>query len=387
MANFLVLGAGRMGVVLAKDLIESSPQNKVTLVNRSEDKLKRAEDFIRSKNLFSIQKDMAVEKERKAVIEGQDVVICALLHEHSLPVLETAVHCAVHYVDLVGEAPLERLKNHKLAQKNGITVISGIGLSPGITNICVGRAVHLLDEVEKALIYVGGNPARPQPPLNYRVVYAISSLLNFYEKNVLIIKEGRLMELPPLSGLESISFPPEFPEMECFYSHGLNSLLYTMQGKIQGELSKKTIRYQGHIEGIKTLQACGLFSTQPILVNHQEVIPRRVLEAILDSRMKLGDEGDVTLMRIIVQGTRAKKSETHLFEMIDYYDQEKKYTSMSKTTSFPASLVAQMIANGELSERGVIFPENVFYGDLFETFIEKLRQKQVNLSYEVITKE
>jgi len=381
MSHFLVLGAGKMGIVLANDLIESESKSRVTLVDISFKHLKQAADFIQSKRLIPLQRDIEDEKHRYGIFEEKDVVLSALLHKHSLLALEAAVQTGVHFVDLTGEDPLGRLKYNDEAKKKGITLISGVGVSPGITNICVGRAVYLLDETEKALIYVGGNPVHPKPPLNYRIVYAVDSLLNFYEREVTILKKGEIKKIPPLSGLESISFDPPFSEMECFYTDGLNSLLYTMEGKVKNELWEKTIRHKGHAEGIQTLKACGLFSTRPIRVNDQEVIPRNILQVLLDSRMKLGEERDATLMRIIVSGKKSGKPETHVFEMINHYDEEKAYTSMAKTTCFPASIAAHMIVSGMIRQKGSLFPENIFHAGLYKPFLEALKTRGVFVSH------
>ncbi|MFC2170210.1 saccharopine dehydrogenase NADP-binding domain-containing protein [Acidobacteriota bacterium] len=156
MSRFLVLGAGKMGMVLAKDLVNSNHKNKVTLVDISFGQLKEASEFIGNERLIPVQRDVEDKEHRKEIFKDQDVAINALLHRHSLLVLEEAVRRGVHFVDLVGESPMERLKYDEEATKRGVAAILGLGVSPGITNVCVGRAVFLLDETEKALIYVGG---------------------------------------------------------------------------------------------------------------------------------------------------------------------------------------------------------------------------------------
>jgi lysine 6-dehydrogenase len=385
MSRYLVMGAGKMGIVLAKDLIESDNKNKVTLIDISSKQLQKAKKFIGSKRLIPLQKDLEKEKQRQEIFEGQDVALAALLHKHCLLALETAVLKEVHFVDLVGEKPLARFKYDSEAKKKEVTLISGLGVSPGITNICVGRAVHLLDEVDKAMIYVGGNPVHPKPPLNYRIVYAVESLLDFYERNALVIIKGKIKEVLPLSGIESIQFPHPFSEMECFYTDGLNSLVHTMKGKIKGELAEKTIRYKGHAQGIKVLKECGLFSRQPIKLHNKQIIPRELLETLLDSKMKLGKDKDVTLLRIVVEGKKSGKPTTHVFEMIDFYDSEKDYTSMGKTTSFPASIAAQMIASGRIAQRGSLFPEEIFQADLYKPLIDALKKRRVVVTHKVIS--
>lgn len=384
MSRFLVLGAGKMGLVLAKDLIESNLRNIVTLVDISTMRLKRAERFVKNNRLETLQMDVEDKKKREEIFDGHDVAVAALLHRHSLLALDAAVRKGIHFVDVVGEKPLERLRYDSAARKKKITLISGLGVSPGITNICLGRAVHLLDETEKAMIYVGGNPLRPRPPLNYRIVYAVNSVLNFYQREVQILKKGKIKKVQPLSGLEPINFAPSFPEMECFYTDGLSSLLYTMKGRIKDELFEKTIRHKGHAQGIKTLKECGFFSRQPVLLGEERVIPREFLEALLDSRMKLGREKDATLLRVIVSGKKSSKPVTHVFEMVDFYDSKRNYTSMAKTTSLPASIAAQMIASGRIRRRGSLFPEDVFQAELYKPFMEGLKKRGVIVNHKIV---
>lgn len=381
MAHYLVLGAGKMGIMLARDLITSDAKNSVTLVDIDKKQLKKAQDFIDNRRLVPVQMNMENENRRQEIYWNKDVALSALLHRHSMLALEAAVRAGVHFVDLAGEFPLHRLEYDIEARKKRITLLSGVGVSPGITNICVGRAVHLLDKTQKALIYVGGNPVHPRPPLKYRIVYAVDSLLNFYERKVTILKGGKVKDVPPLSGKELISFDLPFEEMECFYTDGLNSLLHTMRGKIHDELWEKTIRHKGHAEEVKTLISCGLFSKRPVRVRDRRVVPREILEVLLDSRIKLGREKDATLMRVIVTGEKSGRPKTHVFEMMDHFDNEKGYTSMAKTTCFPASVAAQMIVSGKIKKRGSLFPEQVFQGLLYKPFMEELEKRGVAVTH------
>jgi lysine 6-dehydrogenase len=383
MSHFLVLGAGKMGIVLAKDLLESDAQNQVTLVDIDPEQLKHASEIIRSDRLSPIPGNVEDEEFTEKIFKGKDVALCALLHTHSIPMLKAAVRLGIPFVDLVGEWPLERMGYDEEAKTKGICLISGLGVSPGLTNICVGRGVHLLDEADRALIYVGGNPVNPKPPLKYRIVYAVESLLDFYARKVPIVKGGEVREVEPLSGIESISFPAFYSEMECFYTDGLNSLLYTMKGKIQDELAEKTIRHKGHAKEINILKECGLFSHEPIQIGDQQVIPRKVLEAVLDSGIKLGEEEDVTLLRTVVKGKKSGRSEAHVFEMVDRYEREKRTTSMAKTTSFPASVAAQMIVTGKIVQKGSLFPEDIFHDELYQPFMDELGKRGVFITHEV----
>jgi len=233
---------------------------------------------------------------------------------------------------------------------------------------------------------VGGNPLHARPPLKYSILYAADSLLDFYERKTFILEKGRIKEVEALSGIEPIEFPHPFSRMECFYTDGLSSLIHTMQGKIKGRLAEKTVRYPGHARAVKNLKAWGLFSRETLPVGDLEIVPREFLMTLLDEHWKLGKEGDVTLMKVVVAGKKSGKLTTHVFEMVDYFDPEKQYTSMAKTTCFPASIAAQMIVEGKIIKRGVLFPENVFQGDLFAPFMKALKDRGVVITHKIIKK-
>ncbi|MFB0565650.1 MAG: saccharopine dehydrogenase family protein [Candidatus Aminicenantaceae bacterium] len=383
MPKFLVLGAGKMGVVLAKDLILSNEQNIVTLADISFERLKKARNFIPSDRLITLQRDVEDKNQREDLFKGQDVAISALLHKHSFLAMEASILHGVNLVDVVGEGPLERLSYDEEAKRKGVTIIPGCGLAPGIDNICVGRGVYLLDDTEKAMIYVGGNPLHPQPPLKYSIVYAAESLLDFYERKAIILEKGKIKEVEALSGIEPVEFPPPFSRMECFYTDGLSSLIYTLQGRIRDKLAEKTVRYPGHAQAIKMIKEFGFFSREPLSLFNKKVIPREFLKAILETKWKLGKEGDVTLMRVVVSGKKSGEPTTHIFEIIDFYDPKMKYTSMAKTTSFPASIAAQMIASDKITQRGVLFPENVFHGELYQPIVNALQERGVVVSHRI----
>ena len=53
---------------------------------------------------------------------------------------------------------------------------------------------------------------------------------------------------------------------------------------------------------------------------------------------------------------------------------------MARTTAFPCSIVAQMIADGEFKEAGVIHPVNIGWDErLAETFFENLSKREINI--------
>jgi len=384
MKKYAVLGAGLMGRIIPKDIFESEPRVLgVTLIDNNESALKEVYNVTGQERLEVYRLDLNDTSAAASILRGHDVVISALPHELSLIALKAAVEAKVSVVDLVGAAPEKRTALHKKAEDAGIVIIPGCGVAPGISNICVGRGVELLDETNEAVIYVGGIPKKKEPPLDYQTVYTLGSVFKAYVRKARIIENGREVEVEPLSGLEYVNFPEPVGRLEAFYTDGLASLILTMKGKISQYLAEKTLRYPGHTERIKFLKACGMLDEEPVGINSVKVKPIDFLIERLSPLLKLSPEGDLLVMRIIVKGVKNGKPQTHTFELIDEYDPETQYTSMARTTSFPAVCAARMVTGGIIDKKGVKFPEQIFSTGLFTEFISTLKKYNIQINHSV----
>lgn len=66
--------------------------------------------------------------------------------------------------------------------------------------------------------------------------------------------------------------------------------------------------------------------------------------------------------------------------MVDYFDDQHNVTSMARTTAFPASIAAQMLANGEVDQKGVVPPELAFRGKRTSRFMKELSARGVKVT-------
>ncbi len=383
MEKYAVLGAGQMGRVIAKELLNNDSDTAVSLYDSSSTALEDAANVIASERLNTQVVDICDPAKAATALEGHVAVIGALPHSLSYPAILAAIDARVSFIDLVGEAPEERIALHDRAIEAGCLILPGMGVAPGISNVCVGQGIEWLDETRNGYIYVGGIPVRKEPPLFYQTVYLLESVFNAYLRPATIIEGGKPVIVEPLSGLEEISFPEPVGVLEGFFTDGLASLSLTAGVNIENTLFEKTLRYPGHVACMKALKECGLLDDHPIDVDGLKISPRNVLIELLGEKLQLGPEGDILVMRIIVEGIRDGKEQRHIFELVDYFDVETGYTAMARTTGFPAVLAARMIAGDELPEKGVFFPEQLFIGERFECMIERLAQKGVEVQHRV----
>jgi lysine 6-dehydrogenase len=92
----------------------------------------------------------------------------------------------------------------------------------------------------------------------------------------------------------------------------------------------------------------------------------------------LGDDKDVTLLRVDVVGRRSDSHMHYTYDMIDYFDEAKQVTSMARTTAYPASIAAQMIARGEIKDKGIVPPETAFKGPTYTKLVTELAKRNIN---------
>jgi len=66
---------------------------------------------------------------------------------------------------------------------------------------------------------------------------------------------------------------------------------------------------------------------------------------------------------------------------MDFYDPEEDITAMARTTAYPCSIVAQMIAKGEMDVPGVIHPAKIGYDErLTGIFFKEMARRRINIS-------
>ena len=193
----------------------------------------------------------------------------------------------------------------------------------------------------------------PKPPLNYQIVFSVEGLINEYVERARALRGGRIIEVDSLTEIERLEFPAPFGVMEAFQtSGGTSTLPESFFGQVQ-ELDYKTIRYPGHCEQFKLLVDLGLASSEEVLIDGVRVTPRKVLGEMLMRNLPT-DEPDVVLVRVGFRGVAEGEGRNLRYDIIDRFDEETGLSAMQRTTAFPASIIAQMMAQGRTKKRGAV---------------------------------
>ena len=361
--KYLVLGAGMMGSAAAYDLAKSSPENQVVLADINVQTAKRSAGAI-GPNVQPVRLDVNSSRDLIEAMKGCNAVISAVTYSVNLQVTRAALQAGVHVCDLGGnnDVVARQIALDGEARAKGVTVIPNSGLAPGLINILAVTASKGFDTLDSILLRVGGLPRHPRPPLNYQIVFSVEGLINEYVEQALVIQDGELKHIDPMSGLEEIEFPEPFGTLEAFTtSGGLSMLPELFAGRVK-TLDYKTIRYRGHCEKFKTLLDLGFATMEPMMVGGSVKTNREFFADLLRKKLDFGDK-DVVLARATITGTHDGAAKVLAYEFVDHYDEVASITAMMRATAFPTSITAQMLAHGTISERGVKPPEQCVPGD------------------------
>ncbi len=372
--KILVLGAGRMGHGAAFDLIHNSPD--VESVTVADFHLEKAEAVANAVGgtIIAKQIDASNYDDIVALFRGHDSVISCVNYWYNVSLSKAAIEVGANFCDLGGNNYIvdEQLALDEQAKAAGVNIIPDCGLAPGMVSILAMHAASKFETVDEIHIRVGGLPQDPQPPLNYQLVFSVEGLINEYIEVARVIRDGKIAEVDSMTEIESLEFDG-FPPLEAFQtSGGTSTLPDTFLGTIK-ELDYKTIRYAGHCEKFKTMIHLGLCSSEPIIADFQNVVPRKVFGELLQKHLP-ADGPDYVLVRVEVVGDGGKRVR---YDIVDKQDEATGMSAMMRTTAFPASIIAQMMARGDVNMRGATPQEKAIDA---EKFVSELERRNIKIS-------
>jgi lysine 6-dehydrogenase len=353
MKRFLILGAGFQGRACAFDMLRSPGVAEVALADASAESLASARMFLaktaKGRAVFT-RLDVANPAAVKRAARGRDAIVSCVPYFLNLPLAKAAIEAKAHFVDLGGSTRVvrEELALHARAKRAGVCVLPDNGLGPGMISTLAVHAMSLLDRTDEVLIYDGGLPQKPAPPLNYMLTFSEHGLINEYAGEAVALKNGRLVRVPALSELDVVNVPG-LGRLEAGHAAGgLSTLAETYRGRVK-TMFNKFFRYPGHIPAMVAMRDLGFFGQDPVEVRKGlKVVPRELSAVLFRSRfLRPGDE-DVVVIHTVVRGVKDGLRTEVVHDLTDRYDRKNKMTAMMRTTAFPASIVAQMAAAGRI---------------------------------------
>jgi lysine 6-dehydrogenase len=338
--SFVVLGGvGAIGRVVVRDLFESQRRNRILIADYNAAAASAYARSFRSPRVTATFADAAHSKRLAKIFRGHVAVINCTQHDFNLNVMHAALLAMVHYLDLGGLFSWTRkqLKLHRQFKQAGLTAVLGSGCSPGITNVMTRAAADRLGRIESVRIRVGAKDFNATPD-GFFFPYSAQTVVEELTLTPWVFERGRFREVLPRTGWERVRFPQPV------------GLLWVVRTR-HSEVATIPLTF-----GRRGLSFCDF------KVSFDRGFVREVFK-----RMKNGwtvrdfaklptprsHPNDYEISRVIVRGEK----QTITVDCHARANRRWRASAGDIDTGCPPSIVAQMIATGLISERGVLAPE------------------------------
>jgi len=379
--KILVVGCGKVGSEIARDLVGSREVDSILAMDSSSHNLKLLRKRV-PKKVQTVNLSISQKQRFHALLGKVDLVCGALPGRLGFELMTETVKAGRDTVD-ISYTPRDAFVLQSKAKGVGCRVVPQCGVAPGFTNMCVGDASRRLDQMRSVEVFVGGLPEKPEPPLNYRIVFSLEDVVNEYLRPVQVIEEGKRKKVEALSGRGLTSFPG-VGKLEYFLTDGLGSLPRSYPKT--KEMHEFTLRYPGHADMMQTLRVLGFFERKLVRVGGVVVEPRQLSIELLRGAMSKGSSEDFLALRVDVKGMSGRKRIRLRYQLLDHYDRKSGVSAMARTTAYPCTSVALLMGRGEIKETGIITPERIAKDPrLFRYVLARLGERGVKMKMAMLS--
>lgn len=349
MSKILVLGAGKIGVAVAK-MLHATGDYSVTLADFAQ----RPSHLDKYPSISFQSVDVTNQKALIELLEGHEAVVSALPFYLDLDVAKAAKIAGAHYFDPTEDVQTAR-EIRKLAEDSDTVFVPQCGLAPGFIAIAAHNLVGHFDEPLDVKLRVGALPQYPDNALKYNLTWSTDGLINEYCNPCESIYEGKRHEVLPLEGLEHFSL--DGVRYEAFStSGGIGSLCETLDGKVKN-LNYKTVRYPGHRDMIK------------MLADDLNLCARReVFKDVIEHGIPLTEQ-DVVIIFVTVRGMRNGELMQESYAKKIYAEENNEdasietWSAIQLTTATAICAVVDMHNAGVLKQTGFVKQEEIDFED------------------------
>ena len=337
MKILVVGGYGGIGSCVVEKLIEFS-SHQITIAGRN---LKRARSACKTFKDYAgaLQLDVENRSTLNSAFEAFDLVInCAgPFYKYGANAAIAAIETRTHYIDICDDPdPLPKLfVLDGAAQRAGVTVLTGMGWNPGISNMAARLGANLLDEIDEVKIAwaVGSSDSSG--------LGALKHTLHGITGKIPVVRDGKQTMVPAWTGMEMVDFPAPLGELpEFLFGHpepltlprAVEAKNISVRGGISPPWNNKTLRL---------LRSLGLTNSRERIDTTAGIIHK------FDWLFGVGGTANSAL-RIDVIGNKDGQERHLVFNMIDH---------IRPLTAIPCAIGALMLLEGRIAQKGVMAPE------------------------------
>lgn len=355
--DFIIFGAtGMQGKIVARDLLENrystllcgrdKPQVKYILKKYK----KTAFKYFDAKDIYDMTEII-----RKS---GAEVVVNCVEGDWNLNILKACVVAGVHCIDLGSEVGMtkKQLKMNKELREKKLISITGCGSVPGIGNVMLGYASKKFDKIDTIEVGFAWNSNMER----FVVPFSIESIMWEFTKPAPVVNYNKWVTKTPLHTVTKHYYRKIGREETFFVMHPET---YTFYKYFKDKGVKNVHFFAGFphhsFETIRTLIRLGFSSYKPINFCGAKIAPAEFLTAVLKRLKTPKGYKEQENLWVRIKGKKNKKNKKIVMECLVPTLKGWEDAGCNIDTGMPASIIAQMIKEGIIKEKGSFAPEGV----------------------------
>ncbi len=333
----VVGGSGDIGSCVVEKLLDFS-SHQITIAGRDLKRIRAVSQSFKD-YVGAVRVDVNDRGSLTSAFGSFDLVINCVgpFYKYSANVAVAAIETRTHYIDICDDPePLSKLfALDGAAKRAGITAITGMGWSPGISNVAVRLGANLLDEIDDIKISWAAGSS------DSKGLAALKHTLHGFSGEIPVVKDGEQAKIPAWSEMELVEFPAPLGELpEYMFGHPEPITL-------SQAIEAKNISVRGGIcpswnnRVLRLLRSLGLTKSKGRI---------DAVAGFMHAFQRPFSIGGLaqSALRVDVIGRKDEQERHLVFNMVD---------RMRLLAAIPCAVAALMLLEGKITRRGVMAPE------------------------------
>jgi lysine 6-dehydrogenase len=355
----VVGGAGEVGAEVTRDLATVDEIDSLVIADVDERRAAEIAGEVERPQVAALKLDVRDRDGALAALAGADVLMNCTSFALFDDVFALALAAGVDYADLISEPNKQQ---REAARDAGITAISGLGATPGLSNVLVAHAAAELDDVRDIEIsWLSSRTVAPTPGLLDTILWESSEdcpTRGYYRDGhhcpAAFMEGSRMVEFAPPLGRQFVYYVPH-PEVGTLPRHLPNLRSCAVRGTWRPEL----------MQDMRVLERYGLLAADALEATKRAIWER--CGGVRDGRAWM------LYVNVEIGGTRDGSLVKRTYKVSHPVEWGER--GVARMTGIPAAVGAQLLARHGRIATGFVDPEE--YYDPLEFLAELERRRAV----------
>lgn len=361
--NIVVLGgAGDMGSQVVSEL-HKSKEIQVTMADYNITRAQKMASELGT-NIMTKFVDADNKESLQDALSGAFIAINCIgpFYKYAFSIASTAIQAGVNYIDICDDddATMALLSLDGLARRKNVSLLIGMGWTPGISNLLALHSARQMDTVEEIdTTWVGSASDTEGIAVIKHVFHAVT-------RNTPMYDNYQWIDVPALSGEKYVTFPKPIGTIPAYYcGHPEPVTIPRFLDGVKKVTSRGYLLPREINQLARTIIALELVNTDAKVNTLAEL-----MQNILPMLSNFGEQASIPLsgIRVDVAGQKNGQPVTKSYCSVD---------SMNRLTGIPPAVTAMLMASGKITiPAGVYAPEGCLDPDIL---LEELAKRNIEV--------